>query len=205
LLIAPNRITCARAARRALLLLIACLALALTFAACGGGEESTGTEAVDTVVSEEEAERESDIDVLNGILDRQRTAIVSFDQLIAEMRGRPRALAVAIRTQEEEHAVGILRAMRALEGSEEVEVEASEPEPGLGEAERLTQIYESLSAIIDAELIAIERLNYTPARSLLAATAANQAQQLVLLRRALGAKPAEWVPAPFENGTTPAP
>jgi hypothetical protein len=40
---------------------------------------------------------------------------------------------------------------------------------------------------------------------LMAATIANQAQHLVLLRRALGAKPAESVPAPFENGTAAAP
>lgn len=194
----------ARAARRALLLLAVCLALAFALGACGGEEEGTG-ETVDTAALEAEAERESDIDVLNGILDRQRTAIVSFDQLIAQMRGRPRALAIQIRTQEEEHTVGILRILRALEGFEEVEVEESEPETGLNEAERLTEIYESQSSLIDAELVAIERLNYSPARSLLAATAANHAQQLVLLRRALGAKPAEWVPAPFESGTTPAP
>lgn len=194
----------ARAARRALPLLAVCLALAFALGACGGEDEGSG-ETVDTAALEEEAERESDIDVLNGILDRQRTAIVSFDQLIAQMRGRPRALAIGIRTQEEEHTVGILRILRALEGFEEVEVEESEPETGLNEAERLTEIYESQSSLIDAELVAIERLNYSPARSLLAATAANQAQQLVLLRRALGAKPAEWVPAPFESGTTPAP
>ena len=35
--------------------------------------------------------------------------------------------------------------------------------------------------------------------------AANQAQHLVLLRRALGAKPLETIPSAFETGETPAP
>ena len=197
----------ALAARRALFLLAVCFVLALAFTACGGGGESTATTetTATTVPLEAEAEREADIDTLNGILGRQRKAITSISQLIADMRGRPRALAIRIRTQEEEHTLGILERLRALEGSEEVEAEKVEPEGGLDEAERLTRIYETQSATIEAELAAIERLYNTTARSLLAATAANQAQQLVLLRRALGAKPAEWVPVPFENGTTPAP
>lgn len=202
-----------RAVRRALLLAAACVVAALALAACGGGDASTVTTATTvtaapteaTVPLEAEAEREADVDTLNGILGRQRKAISSLTHLIAEMRGRPRALAIRIRTQEEEHTLGILERLRALEGQEEVEVERVEPEAGLDEAERLTRIYETQSATIAAELTAIERLYNGTARSLLAATAANQAQQLVLLRRALGAKPAEWVPAPFEGGLTPGP
>lgn len=191
------------AVRRAGSIVFACLALALLLSSCGGGEEST--ETVDTAALEREAEREADVEILNQILSRQRAAIAAFDRTIASMRGRPRDLAVRLRTQEEEHTVGILEALRALEGSEMVEPEEIEPWELRNEADRLTFLYEIESATIEDELGAIARLDSASARSLLASTVANQAQHLVLLRRALGAKPAEWVPAPFEDGATPAP
>ena len=191
------------AGRRAGSIVVACLALALLLSSCGGGGEST--ETVDTAALEREAEREADVEILNQILSRQRSAIAAFDRTIAAMRGRPRALAVRLRTQEEEHTVGILEALRALEGSEIVEPEEIEPWNLRDEADRLTFLYEIESATIEDELGATSRLDSASARSLLASTVANQAQHLVLLRRALGAKPAEWVPAPFEDGATPAP
>ena len=193
----------AAAACRTVPVVLACLALAFALGSCGGGEEST--ETVDTVALEREAEREADIEILNQILGRQRAAIGAFDRTIAAMRGRTRALAVRLRTQEEEHTVAILEALRGLEGSEIVELEEIDSGTLRGEAERLTFLYEIESATIADELSAIARLDSASARSLLAATVANQAQHLVLLRRALGAKPAEWVPAPFEDGATPAP
>jgi hypothetical protein len=191
------------APRHALPIVLACLLLALGLAACGGGEE--GTETVDTAALEREAEREADVAILNQILGRQRAAVAAFDRTLAPMRGRDRALALRLRTQEEEHAVAILEALRALEGTEEVEPETIESGPLGSEVERLTFLYEIEAATIEDEVSAIARLSSASARSLLASTVANQAQHLVLLRRALGAKPAEWVPGPFEDGTTPAP
>ncbi len=200
---APNRITRAAAASRALAAVLACLLVAVAFGACGGGAEST--ETVDTAALEREAEREADVEILNQILGRQRAAVAAFDRTIGVLRGRNRALALRLRTQEEEHTVAILEALRGLEGSEEVEVETIEAGSLGNEAERLTFLYEIESATIEDELSAIARLSSASARSLLASTVANQAQHLVLLRRALGAKPAEWVPTPFEDGSTPAP
>lgn len=195
------------ALRRALPIALAGLLLALVLGSCGGGgggsEEST--ETVDTAALEREAEREADIEILNQILSRQRSAIAAFDRTIASMRGRPRALALRLRTQEEEHTVAILEALRGLDGSEIVEPEEIEPWDLRDEADRLTFLYEIESATIEDELGAIARLGSAAARALLASTVANQAQHLVLLRRALGAKPAEWVPTPFEDGATPAP
>lgn len=193
-----------RAARRVLAIALACVVLALGLAACGGGGESAGT-VVDTVALEREAEREADVAALNQILTRQRAAIAAFDRTIVAMRGRPRALALRLRTQAEEHTVGILEALRALEGGEEAETETIDSGPLRSEAERLRFLYEVESATIVDELSAITRLDSASARAVLASTVANQAQHLVLLRRALGAKPAEWVPTPFEDGTTPAP
>jgi hypothetical protein len=192
---------------RALLVLLVCLALALALGACGseaGGEEGT---SATTSEAESEAilEQEADVAALNQVLGRQRAAIGAFDELIAQMRGWPRALAVRLRTQEEEHTLAVLAALRLIEGAEEVEDEEIELTNPDTEAGRLTMLYEIQSATIEDEIGAIARLYSPSARSTLAATVGNHAQQLVLLRRALGAKPAEWLPAPFEDGTTPAP
>jgi 8-oxo-dGTP pyrophosphatase MutT (NUDIX family) len=188
---------------RAAALLGICLALTLALAACGGGGEST--ETVDEAALEREAEQEADVDALNTILGRQRAAVRAFDRTIPQMRGPGRALAVRLRTQEQEHIVAILQALRGLEGAEDVEREEIEAGPLPSEAERLRFLYEVESATIEDEISAIGRLNSGSARALLAATVANHAQHLVLLRRALGAGPGESVPGPFENGTTPAP
>jgi hypothetical protein len=61
------------------------------------------------------------------------------------------------------------------------------------------------SATIDAELSAIARLESPGAQTLLAATAANQAQHLAILRRLLGARPIKTAPQAFETGETPVP
>jgi hypothetical protein len=77
---------------------------------------------------------------------------------------------------------------------------------GLGTADdALRFLYELESATIDAELNAITRLTGPFPRALLASMVANQAERLVLIRRALGAKALETVPEPFEDGTTPGP
>lgn len=189
--------------RRGLPLLLVLMLAALAPAACGGGAEST--ETVDTAALEREAEREADVATLNRILGRQRAAIDAVDRTLASMRGRNRVLALRLRTQEEEHTVAILEALRALDGVEEVEPETIETVPLRSEAERLAFLYEIESATIEDELAAIASLDSASARTVLASTVANQAQHLVLLRRALGAEPGEWVPAAFESGATPAP
>jgi hypothetical protein len=203
--IKPNRIMPRAAARRAFLVALASLVAALALGACGGSGDGESTATIDTVALEREAEREADVEILNQVLTRQRAAVDAYDRVIGAMRGRPRALAVRLRTQEEEHGVAILEALRALDGLEEVETEVIDSGTLRGEAERLGFLYELESATIEDELSAIARLSSASARSLLAATVANQAQHLVLLRQALGAKPAEWVPTPFEDGATPAP
>ena len=178
------------------------LALGVALGSCGGGDGST--ETVDTAALEREAEREADVATLNQILGRQRAAVAAIDRTLASMRGRNRALALRLRIQEEEHTVAILEALRDLDGSEEVTAEEIASGPLRSEAERLTFLYEIESATIEDELAAIASLDSASARTVLASTVANQAQHLVLLRRALGAKPDEWVPAAFEDGATPA-
>ncbi len=142
---------------------------------------------------------------MNQILGRQRAAIGAYDLVLPGLRGRARALATRFRAQEQEHTVAALKVLRGLGGAEEVEDEEIEPEQIRTEADRLRFLYDVESATIEDEIGAIGRLDFGKPRALLAATVANQAQHMVLLRQALGAKPLDLVPSPFEAGETPAP
>jgi ferritin-like protein len=193
---APNRITRGGAVRRAPLLALAALLAAVALAACGEGGDVT------TAVPD----KDGDAETLNRILTRQLAAIDAYDRSIPALNGAERAMAIEFRAQEQEHADAIVKALRGIGGvaepDEEEEIEAN----GLrSEADHLVFLYEVESATIDDELNAISNLTAPWIRPLMATIVANQAQHLVLLRRALGAKPLETVPAPFEDGTVAAP
>lgn len=185
----------AAAVRRALLLLAVLTAVAATLSACGGGGDS----------STAESEKAADAVVLNEILSRQTAAVAAYDQALRGLGGPSLTFARLFRAQEQEHIDAVLKSLRGL-------VAAAEPAPepidvsGLeSEAEYLAVLYELESTTITAELAAIGKLSTPSARSMLAATVANQAEHLLLLRQRLGAKSADLVPAPFADGTTPAP
>lgn len=186
--------------RRALLVFAASLALAVALGACGGGGGGD-TGGATTVVTDTEA----DAQILNEILSRQTAAVGAYDRSLPALRGAALAGARKFRAQEQEHIDGTLKELRGLGEEAEPEPEEIEASGLKSEADYLLFLYELESATIEAELSAISRLTAPSARSLLASTAANQAQHLVLLRRALGATPLESVPEAFENGTLPAP
>jgi ADP-ribose pyrophosphatase YjhB (NUDIX family) len=192
-----------RGAHRGVLLLGAVVVLAFVLASCGGGDDSSGE--TDTAAVEREAEQEADIETLNTILGRQLSVIDVYDRTLPQLSGGALTLATSFRQQEQEHVDGVLQQLRALDGVEEAEAEEIESDRLKTEAQHLRFLYEVESETIEDELGAIARLSSSGSRSLLAATVANQAQHLVLLRRALGAIPLEWVPSPFETGATPAP
>jgi hypothetical protein len=191
---APNRIMRGAPVRRALVLALAAALTAIALGACGGGGNSTAP--TDTA---------GDAEVLNEVLARQTAAVAAYDQSLRGLGGQALELARLFRAQEQEHADAILKALRGLGAKAEPPSEEISAGGLKSEAEYLGFLYELESATIEAELSAVAKLTDSSPRSLLAATAANQAQHLVLLRRALGAKPTETVPAPFEAGTTPAP
>jgi hypothetical protein len=192
----PNRIMPAAAVRRAMRVVLAIAAIAAALSACGGGGGDTSPTPVD---------KEADAEVLNEILGRQTAAVAAYDQSLPALGGRPLAFARLFRAQEQEHIDAILKALRSLDAAAEPEPETIDAGGLESEAEYLNFLYELESATIEAELTAIARLTGPGARSMLAATAANQAQHLVLLRRALGAKSLQSVPSAFADGTTPAP
>jgi Ferritin-like domain len=194
----PNRIMRGGAVRRALLALTAALALAALGGGCGGGDDSGRTT---TSIPDKEA----DASVLNEILSRQTAVVEAYDGVLTHLHGPTLDAAQLFRAQEQEHVDAILKALRGLGETAEPTAEPIEAEGLESQVDYLRFLYEMESATIEAELTAIARLTSASPRSMLASTVANQAQHLVLLRRALGAKPLKTVPAPFENGTTPAP
>ena len=161
--------------------------------ACGG----SGGDSV--------TDREADVRVLNEILARQLAAVDAYGEALPVLRGAELALARQFRAQEQEHVDATTKTLRGLDGEADPPAETIEAE-GLETArDALHFLYEMESATIDAELAAVAKLTIAWPRPLVAAMAANQAQRLVPIRRALGAKPAETVPEAFETGETAAP
>jgi hypothetical protein len=168
-------------------------ALAASLAACGGdGGEST-------------VDRVGDARVLNEILARQLAAVEAYGEALPALRGADLAAARAFRAQEQEHVDATTKTLRGLEAEADPPAETIEADDLQTRAEALTFLYELESATIDAELGAVGKLTIGWPRPLIAAMAANQAQRLVLIRRALGAAPLETVPEAFETGETPEP
>jgi hypothetical protein len=182
--------------RRSLVALAATLALAAMLVACGGGGGGSSTAV---------AEHEADGEVLNQVLARQESAVLAYADAMHGISEPFLDIARQFQAQEEEHVDATLKALRAI--GEQAEPEAEEIPRGHPrvEADYLRFLYELESATIEEESTAIVKLTAAGARSMIAATMANQAQHLVLLRRALGAKPDESVPSAFENGTSAAP
>jgi hypothetical protein len=178
---------------RALALGGVALALALGLGACGGGGSDSTTD------------KPADVKVLNEILARQLAAVDAYGQALPELRGGGLALARRFRAQEQEHVDATTKTLRGLEGEADPPAETIEAGELKTPQDAMHFLYELESATIDAELSAVGKLTIGWPRPLIAAMAANQAQRLVLIRRALGAGPLELVPEAFETGETAAP
>ena len=196
---AANRIMSGGAARRALLALVSAVLAAAVLGACGGGDGSSSDSTTAT-------DQEADAEVLNEILGRQEAAVRAYEVTFPALHDRSNlATARRFRAQEQAHVDATLKALRGLGATAEPETEVVSPAGRDSETEFLEFLYELESATIQAELAAIVKLTVPSPRTMLAATVANQAQHLAFLRAALGAKPAETIPTPFENGTVAAP
>jgi hypothetical protein len=182
-----------RPMRRAFLLIALVVALAVGLGACGssGGDSAT--------------DKESDVAVLNEVLARQIAAVEIYEQVTPVLHGADLAAARTFLAQEQEHVDATTKTLRGLDA--EAEPPAEKIEFGrLGSPREVIELlYEMESATIDLELHAVSRLTIGWPRPLVASMAANQAQRLVLIRRALGAGPLESVPEAFETGETAAP
>ncbi|HET9199307.1 MAG TPA: hypothetical protein VFN92_13760 [Solirubrobacterales bacterium] len=189
---AANRIMRGAPVRRALVLALACAGLLTGLGGCGGD----GGSATD---------READVRVLNEILARQLAAVDAYGEALPALRGAQLALGRRFRGQEQEHVDATTKTLRGLDGEADPPAETVEAGELPTPREAMRFLYELESATIDAELSAVGKLTIGWPRPLVAAMAANQAQRLVLIRRALGAGPLELVPEAFETGETAAP
>jgi hypothetical protein len=190
---APNRIMRGRAARRALLLAAFLVLAAVALGACGSDGSPSATDP------------ERDARVLNEILGRQSAAVAAYDQVLPRLRGADLASAQQFRAQEQEHVDATTKTLRGIGGEADPPAETIEADDLNTRADSLEFLYEMESATLDAELSAVGKLTVDWPRPLIASMAANQAQHLVLLRRALGAEPSEEIPSAFETGELPAP
>jgi hypothetical protein len=190
---APNRIMRGRAARRALLLGALAVLVVAALGGCGGGGSSGTTD------------KESDARTLNEILGRQLAAVAAYAKVLPALHGADHAAAQQFRAQEQEHVDATTKTLRGIGGEADPPAETIETNDVKTRADSIEFLYEMESATLDAELNAVGKLTIDWPRPLIASMAANQAQHLVLLRRALGAKPAELVPSAFETGEIPAP
>jgi len=183
-----------RAVRRALLLGAAAALLGATLAACGGGGGSSPS-----------GDKERDVRVLNEILGRQLAAVAAYGQALPHLRGADLAAAQQFRAQEQEHVDATTKTLRGIGGEADPAAETIEADNLNTRADSLEFLYEMESATLDAELSAVGKLSIDWPRPLIASMATNQAQHLVLLRQALGAKPSEIVSSAFETGELPLP
>lgn len=183
--------------RRGLALLLAVLALTALLAGCGRGSDTGAATSAEA--------KATDAEILNGILSRQLGVVAAYPQAMAILDHRTLIILRKFRAQEGEHADAIVKALRGLAEQAEAEPEPIEAGALKSEADRLRFVYAMNSATIDAELSAISKLESPGPRTMLAATVANQAEQLAVLRRLLGARPLAAVPQAFETGEAPAP
>jgi hypothetical protein len=190
----PSQMRMFSARRRLAVGLLA--ALALFVGGCGGGGESTATVVTD---------KAADAETLNNVLARELAAVRAYERTLPLLHGSALASAREFRASEQEHTNAIVKALRGLGEEAEPEVEEIESEGLKTRADALEFLYEVESVSVAYDLRAISHLTSAWPRSLLGSIAANQAQHLVVLRRALGADAAESIPGAFEDGTTPAP
>jgi len=171
--------------------LVAVLALVVT--GCGGG--GTTTTAV--------PDKAADAETLNNVLARELAAVRAYERTLPLLHGAALAGAREFRAQEQEHTNAIVKALRGLGEPAEPDEEEIESEDLKTQADALEFLYEVESVSVAYDLRAISHLTAAWPRALLGSIAANQAQHLVLLRRALGADAAESIPEAFEDGTSP--
>lgn len=183
-----------RPVRRALLLAGAVILATFAVAGCGGGGGSTSA-----------SEKERDAKLLNDALGRQLAVVKTYPKVLPTLAGGDHSMAQQFLAQEQEHLDATTKTLRGMG----VKAEPSEETIDLSDlktrADSLEFLYEMESATTDFELGVVGKLNAGSPRPLIASMAANQAQRLVLLRQALGAKRVDAIPSAFETGEIPAP
>lgn len=168
----------------------------LMLSGCGGGGGGS---------SSEEAEKAADIELLNDALAQELTAVDGLTHGLPLVRGTALALTQEFRAQEQEHVDALIKSIRGLGGKTDAEPSELELTDVKTQDDFFVFAYDLGSATIASHMSAIPKLSGSHLRVLFASIVADESQQLVVLRRGLGAGPLELVPEPFETGGTPAP
>jgi Ferritin-like domain len=180
-------------AMRRVLLCLLVGGMVVGLSACGGDGSGSDTD------------KAGDVRVLNELLARQLAAVDVYETVTQVLHGEDLAAARAFLGQEQEHVDATTKTLRGLDAEADPPRETIELGRLGSRDEVIELLYEMESATIDAELHAVGQLTIGWPRPLVASMAANQAQRLVLIRRALGADPLESIPEAFETGETAAP
>lgn len=173
---------------------VAVVVLALVGGCGGGGSRTTAV-----------PDKAADAETLNNVLGRELAAVRAYERTLPLLHGPALASAREFRAQEQEHVDAVVKALRGLGERAEPEEEEIESEGLKTQADALGFLYEVESVSVAYGLRAISHLTSPWPRSLLGSIATNQAQHLVVLRRALGVDLAESIPNAFEDGTSPPP
>jgi hypothetical protein len=187
--------------RRRFVLLAAAVAAIALLPGCGGddGGEEGGADDV-------AAEKEADAKIVNVALSQELTLVEAFDMGLPLLR-RPQArrLFRQFIAQEREHIDGWTKAMRGLGGEVDAEPEELDLSEVRSERDYLLFAYDLIGLQLTHFLDDVTHLNTRAPQSFAAATAASQAQHLVVVRRLLGADLAGSVPEAFDTGEVPPP
>jgi Ferritin-like domain len=186
--------------RGALLALVALGAAAAMLAGCGddgGGGQGGGDVA---------AEKAADAEILNVAISQELTLVEAFDLGLPLLR-RPQARVLFRQfiAQEREHIDGWTKAMRGLGGEVAAEPEEIDLSDVKSERDYLLFAYDLIGLQLTHFLDDVTHLQTRAPQSFAAATAASQAQHLVVLRQLLGADLSEAVPEAFDTGEVPPP
>jgi hypothetical protein len=188
--------------RGALLALVAVVAGAAMLSGCGDDSGAGGGGRGGDVA----AEKAADAEILNVAISQELTLVEAFDQGLPLLRRlQARALFRQFIAQEREHIDGFTKAMRGLGGEVDAEPEEVDLSDVKSERDYLLFAYDLIGLQLTHFLDDVTHLQTPAPQSFAAATAASQAQHLVVVRRLLGAGLSESVPEAFDTGEVPPP
>jgi hypothetical protein len=169
--------------------------LALLVCGCGRSGHGAATDS----------DKAADVEILNGLLTRELTAVAAYDELLPLLRGQAAVVVARLRGQDQAHLDAITKAIRGVGGETDAEAGALEAPGPKTQEEALLLAYEEESDSLGLALDAPPHVNTPAPRVLVSALAASHAQHLVVLRQLLGVPLSDAVPHAFEDGAEPPP
>jgi len=156
--------------------------------ACGGGSGQTKKQSAAASVTL--AIRASDIEILNGVLDLEHTAVAAYTAGIPLLSGRPAAAATRFLGQELSHATALERMIKGAGGKPNPPRASYDLGNPRGPADVLAMLNAMEESLVDVYIDAIPKLLPGWLRATAATILANEGQHISVLRAARGLAPA---------------